>query len=283
MEIKIATYNVDGLPEQLDLKELPWPLKPISWFYKAFRGTTLITINDNKEKAVKTKEISCNLSELNADIIAVQEDFDYHEELMDSLLCYSTGRHMGGIAFDNIRWWPYPKFKADGLNVLATSYVFDELIMPWKKSHGYFKHANDKLTTKGFRYFSVRIKGGWIDVFVVHMDADFYDPVKCPDVSKDVAARRSQFEQLANTINLLDSGDSLIVMGDFNSYPRYEWDKENIDHFLSLVPDLKLAVPENREDCDHIFVRGLKVKRCYFDMSFGNLSDHKPLIAELEM
>ena len=115
------------------------------------------------------------------------------------------------------------------------------------------------------------------------MDADFYDPAKCPDVSRDVAARRSQFEQLANTINLLNAGDPLIVMGDFNSYPKYEWDKANIDYFLSLIPGLELAVPGNYEDCDHIFVRGFKVKKCYFDLSFGSLSDHKPLIAELEL
>ena len=283
MEIKIATYNVDGLPEQLDLCQLPWPLKPISWLYKAFHGTTCVTINDNKEKAVKTKEISRRLSELNADIIAVQEDFNYHAELMEHLP-YKHGWHSGGISFDNIRWWPYPKFKADGLNVLATSYVFDELIMPWEKSHGYFTHANDKLTAKGFRCYTIVIaKRIPIRIAIVHMDADFYSPDKHPDVGKDVAARKSQFEQLARWINLTPNYEPTIIMGDFNSYPKYEWDKENIDYFLSLVPDLQLAVPENREDCDHIFVRGLKVKRCYFEMSFGNLSDHKPLIAELEL
>lgn len=286
MEIKIATYNIDGLPEKIDLRQLPWPLKPISWLYKAFRGTTCVTINDNKNKAAKTKEISRRLYALGAVIIAVQEDFNYHDELMSHFPVYERGNHSGGITIDNLRWFPYPRFKADGLNIIANpaySILMDEHIEPWKKSHGYFGHANDKLTTKGFRYYSVKTPSTWIDVFVVHMDADFYDPVKCPDVSKDVAARRSQFEQLANTINLLEAGDPLIVMGDFNSYQRYEWDKENIDHFLSLVPDLQLAVPENREDCDHIFVRGLKVKRCYFDTSFGNLSDHKPLIAELEL
>lgn len=288
MEIKIATYNVDGLPESLDLCKLPWPLKPISWLYKAFKGTSCVTINDNKNKAANTAEISHRLAELNADIIAVQEDFNYHAELMEHLPYYRHGWHFGGISFDNIRWWPYPKFKADGLNLLrkeAEVFVLYEQIFSWKKSHGYFSNANDKLTSKGFRYYPICVRGSWgkIDVIIVHMDADFYDPVKCPDVRKDVAARRSQFEQLANMINWLDDGDPLIVMGDFNSYPKYEWDKENIEHFLSLVPDLELAVPENRDDCDHIFVRWLKVKRCYFDTSFGNLSDHKPLIAELEI
>lgn len=283
MELKVVTYNIDGLPGVIDLNGLPWHLKPFSWLYRALKGTTCVTVNDNGDRAESTLEISRRLSELDADIIAVQEDFNYHAELMDSLLCYSTGRHMGGIAFENIRWWPYPKFKADGLNILATSYVFDELIMPWEKSHGYFKHANDKLTTKGFRYFSVKKKGCWIDVFVVHMDADFYDPVKCPDVSKDVAARKSQFEQLANMINCLDDGGPLIVMGDFNSYPKYEWDCQNVSQFLDSVPGLQEAKPDNQLDCDHIFYRGLTLKDCYSDLSFGNLSDHKPLVAEFEI
>ena len=40
MEIKLATYNIDGLPEQLDLNDLPWLFKPIAWVYKMFKGTT---------------------------------------------------------------------------------------------------------------------------------------------------------------------------------------------------------------------------------------------------
>lgn len=286
MEIKIATYNIDGLPESIDLRKLPWPLKPISWFYKTFRGTTLVRVNDNYNKADSAREISRRLAELDADIIAVQEDFNFHNELMENLLFYKSGKHTGGISFDNIRWLPYPRFKADGLNLLRRKgvVVIGEVQMPWEKSHGYFRHANDKLTTKGFRYVPIIVNDTVIDVYVVHMDADFYDPVKCPDASKDVAARKSQFEQLAKEINEWEPHSApTIVMGDFNSYPKYEWDRANLDYFLSLVRELELAVPENHEDCDHIFVRGLKVKRCYFDMSFGNLSDHKPLIAELEL
>lgn len=229
MTIKIATYNIDGLPESLDLRQLPWPLKPISWLYKAFSRTTCVTINDNKNKAANTNEISHRLSELGADIVAVQEDFNYHAELMENMPFYKACKHLGGITLDNIKWFPYPRFKADGLNIInemGCSVVLYEYIEPWKKSYGYFHHANDKLTTKGFRHYCVSIGGVRINVFVVHMDADFYDPVKCSDVGKDVAARRSQFEQLADYINKDKHNDfPLIVMGDFNSYPKYEWDK----------------------------------------------------------
>lgn len=287
MGIKIVTYNIDGLPESLDLRKLPWPLKPISWLYKAFRGTTCVTINDNKKKAANTKEISRRLYALGANIIAVQEDFNYHNELMSHFPVYERGNHSGGITIDNLRWFPYPRFKADGLNIItnpAYAVLMDEHIEPWEKSHGYFAHANDKLTTKGFRCYTIVIANRIpVRIFIVHMDADFYSPDKHPDVSKDVAARKSQFEQLARWINLTPNYEPTIIMGDFNSYPKYEWDKENIGYFLSLVPNLQQVIPENREDCDHIFVRGINVKRCYFDLSFGNLSDHKPLIAELEL
>ena len=41
-ELKVLTYNVDELPEKLDLKELPWILKPIGWIYKLIKGTSFI-------------------------------------------------------------------------------------------------------------------------------------------------------------------------------------------------------------------------------------------------
>lgn len=285
MELKVVTYNIDGLPGVIDLNGLPWHLKPFSWLYRALKGTTCVTVNDNGDRAESTLEISRRLAELNADIIAVQEDFNYHDELMESLPSYKADKHTGGISFDNLRWWPYPKFKADGLNLLRKKGIF---ILgcepfPWKKSHGYFRHANDKLTSKGFRYVPIISSDTVIDVYIVHMDADFYDPAKCPDVSRDVAARRSQFEQLANTINLLEAGDPLIIMGDFNSYPKYEWDCQNVSQFLDSVPGLQEAKPDNQLDCDHIFYRGLTLKDCYSDLSFGNLSDHKPLVAEFEI
>ena len=40
MKIKVATYNIDGLPDKIDLKELPWTLKPVCWVYKLIKGTT---------------------------------------------------------------------------------------------------------------------------------------------------------------------------------------------------------------------------------------------------
>ena len=35
--IKLVTYNIDGLPSRLDLKMLPWVFKPFVWIYKLFK------------------------------------------------------------------------------------------------------------------------------------------------------------------------------------------------------------------------------------------------------
>ena len=79
MKIKVITYNIDGLPDSIDLKTLPWYLKPIAWLYGLFKHTTILPINDNQNKAESMKEISRRLYQEDVDIIAVQEDFNYHK------------------------------------------------------------------------------------------------------------------------------------------------------------------------------------------------------------
>lgn len=297
-ELKIITYNVDGLPERLDLKDLPWILKPISWIYKLIKKTTLINVNDNIDSSSKTKQISKYFSELNPDIIVVQEDFNYHSELMEYLPEYKSGSYLGGFdlskIFKSIKWFPYPRFKSDGLNLMVKNgKILNERIIKWNKSYGYFSHANDKLTTKGFRYYDLLIdKGIRLNVYVIHMDADFYNSETCPNITKDLEARKHQFKQLVDQIknNYLEGDLSpTIIIGDTNSYNKYEWDVQNIQENLvqeiNLIPHLFIneCIPDYN-DCDRIFFINhsdnnfkLEVKNCYFDTDV-NLSDHKPLI-----
>lgn len=79
MKLRIVSYNIDGLPEKLNLADLPWYLTPIAWVYKAVKGTTEIRINDGSDRAEKIEEISEYLNSLNPDIIVVQEDFNFHK------------------------------------------------------------------------------------------------------------------------------------------------------------------------------------------------------------
>jgi exonuclease III len=306
-ELKLITYNVDGLPEELDLSTLPWILRPIAWVYKLFKGTTIIKVNDNNGTSEKMKTISERLLAHNADIIGVQEDFNYHDELMSSLNSdYNDFSHSGEILLDNLfsrtEWlscFPLPRFKCDGLNLIIKAKRINsifERIFSWKKSYGYFTHANDKLTHKGFRYYPIFVDGEVvIDVYIVHMDADFYNAESCPDVSKDVNARKSQLKQLTKYI--LEGYDGygwnvpIIIMGDTNSSPNYEWDINNINENL-IEPinateglTIKEVIPSNRLDVDRVFYINpalskyvISPKECYFDEGFNGLSDHMPLV-----
>lgn len=311
-ELKLITYNIDGLPEKLDLNDLPWIFKPIVWIYKLIKKTTMIVINDNQNKQKCVEDISKLLSEKDADIIAVQEDFNYHDELMSSLKeKYTCGTYTGGFdlskIFSSTEWiscFPLPRFKCDGINIISKNNLSNETIVKWKKSYGYFTHANDLLTHKGFRYYQIKIDSElYVDVYILHMDADFYNAETCPDVSGDIEARKEQLTQLTNYI--IDrykngSNNPIIIMGDTNSYNYYSWDVNNLNSYL-LNPineteglEINEVSPNNGEDVDRVFYINLKkinyfIKpiECYYDKNFtneyGKLSDHNPLITTINI
>lgn len=287
MEVRLITYNIDGLPDKLDLNDLPWPLKPIAWVYKLFKKTTEIPINDGSDRQQYTRYISKALSSYEADVIGVQEDFNYHTELMSCLTNYNDSIRTGSITlkdlFSNI-YSIFPlRLKADGLNLLTKKdriQVNEEDIVPWYKSYGYLTHANDKLTKKGFRYYSITVDGTTnIDVYLVHMDADFYDPINCPDVSKDVEARKNQIQQLLAYIEERNSNNPIIILGDTNSVDKYEWDVTNIN----ILKDAGFnEVTADTQDVDRLFYRGdIKIINAFYGEEC--LSDHKPFIVDIEL
>lgn len=302
-EIKVITYNVDGLPEFIDLSSLPWKLKPIAWIYKIFKGTTLVKVNDNRNGMLNATNISKYFCKSNADIIGVQEDFNYNHLLVKYLRNYYEGTFSGEIDLskikDLVKWFPIPRIKLDGLNIFIKNNICicNEFIQKWNKSHGYFSHANDKLLTKGFRYYDLDLEyGDRINVYLIHMDADFY-AIGCPNVTKDVEARKSQFEQLIYNIkcNILSGNwNPTIIMGDTNSYNQYDWDQRNIEYFLKELNNISginaiECIPNNYKDCDRIFLLNfdysdykLNLKECYYDTEI-NFSDHYPLVATFEI
>ena len=309
-DIKLITFNVDGLPEELDLSTLPWILKPIAWIYKLFKGTTIIKVNDNSDSAVNMRRISEYLKVSDADIIGVQEDFNYHDDLMSSLReKYNSSKFLGKIELSNlfskIECWthfPLPRFKCDGLNLITKKgiNILEENIIRWKKSYGYFSHANDLLTHKGFRQYSLSLgQGATIDVYLVHMDADFYNEDTCPNINGDIKAREYQIKQVVS--HILDRYNSnfkrpILIMGDTNSTNKYIWDTINIEtYLLKPINDtdtlyIDEAIPNNGEDVDRVFIINndkarykIDASECYFDTSFGRMSDHKPLVCVLKL
>lgn len=285
-EFSVMTYNVAGLPSTLDLNDLPWILKPITWIYKLIKGTTLITVNDRK---IDRDKIADYLSKSGCDIIGVQEDFSNQHAYK-----YSKGTDRGGFnlkkLFSSITWFP-PRFKADGINILYNNRikVNSEKIIWWNKSNGYISHANDALTHKGFRYYNLTIDNKYgLDLYIVHMDADFYHPINCPDIEDDVKARRSQLEQLANFINDNKySKNPILIIGDTNS-TDYTWDIDNFNHFrFELGKPLYEILPN--PTVDRMFVINntnskYKLYSIYQEVD-NNMkeTDHRPFIVKFKM
>ena len=115
------------------------------------------------------------------------------------------------------------------------------------------------------------------------MDADFYNPEKCPDVSKDIEARKAQVKQLLQYIEKEDSARPIIIVGDTNC-AEYEWDKETIK--LLLDAGFTEAKNDTESAVDRLFYKGglgrpIKVSNVEYGRS--GLSDHKPLIVDLEL
>jgi len=305
--LKLITYNIDGLPETLDLADLPWPLKPLAWIYKLIKGTTIITINDNIGKQENIERIASYLESSDADIIAVQEDFNFHDTMLSKLgNTYSCGTYLGGFdlskIFSNTEWltyFPLPRFKCDGLNIFTKNGKMsfsNETIVSWIKSCGYFRHANDALTHKGFRFYQVTVDNETtIDVYIIHMDANFYT-AEIVEAPKDLKARKSQLKQLVNHIVNNGSNNPTIILGDTNCYNQYAWDvdnlKENLIDPINAIENLTIeeVIPDNFTDCDRIYIinnkstkSSIRVKNCHFDKSMNDFSDHIPLITEIEV
>lgn len=305
--IKLISYNIDGLPESLDLNDLPWILKPIAWIYKLIKKDTKIRINDNEDTEHRITDISQFIKTTNADIIAVQEDFNYHSELMQNLSQnYNDSEHRGGFdihkLFSSIDWFsdfPLPRFKADGLNLITKKsrvVLQEEDCVKWNDCFGYIDHANDKLTHKGFCMYTILVDNEYeIDVYNIHMDADYRSDL---DGEKDLEVRKSQINQLCNyIIDRYNNGNTnpVIIIGDTNSYPDRWEDVNNINNTLlstiNSVEELNIqeSVPNNVLDVDRVFyinnsnsLYSLQPAHCEYNLDVW-ASDHNPLIVEFNI
>ncbi|MFC0623102.1 jacalin-like lectin [Kribbella deserti] len=168
----VLTYNVAGLPEGLS--------------------------SGDPEK--NTPLISPRLAEY--DVVAVQEDFNYHAAL------YAGDNHpyrtptSGGAAF------------GDGLNTLSRFPYDDFDRIKWSNCNG-----TDCLTPKGFSLNRLRLaEGVYVDMYNLHPNAGV--------ATADLAARRANISQLTQYIATKSAGNAVIVMGDTNT--RYTRSEDNI-------------------------------------------------------
>lgn len=237
--LKVATYNVDGLPVSIQLGDMAGGL--ISTLnisgakVEKKNGDYYLYINDDGPGSEGSKTIGSKIAGKNWDVIGLNEDFNYHEEIKSSLSNYTFGTWQKGfptavttfgeylklyVKYDNNE----PLYEIDGLGIgVKKDYcsLSGEAITSWNSNatYGYLDHSSDQLTKKGFRYYTVNVdKSGVkasIDFIVLHADAGGGD--------EDKAARENAYAQLVSYIQKVKTGNPMILMGDFNT--EYSRDK----------------------------------------------------------
>lgn len=197
-----ATYNVDGLPSLIN--------------------------SDDGPGSNGTKTISQKIATSGWDFVAFQEDFEYHTNLASSMGMYHFGKYRGSVGIQNI----VLQADTDGLEfatLVATCSWSNQTFVEFTKKHGGLFEGANTCVKKGFRYYLVTMKDGVeFDVYVTHMNSGSSDD--------HIAARASQFQQLARYINEHRSGRPIIIMGDFNA--RYTRDDYATNFWNVLDADL---------------------------------------------
>lgn len=173
-EIKIMSYNVAGLPVGMDVP------------------TNQAALGNIFNKS-------------GYDIIAVQEDFTYHNMMAENLskdIYPHWTNHSGAVP------------GGDGLNIFSKYPLYNEERTTWRSLSGVIEGGADELTPKGILYTLIELEDGvYLDFYTVHADA-YGDP-------GSVAARSDNFRQLAEIINKRGTKNPVIIAGDFNTAHHY--------------------------------------------------------------
>lgn len=214
----IATLNVDGLPQKI----------------------LVAKVNADGPGGGGSVRIGRYLQKRGYDMVFMQEDFNYHEELtvpmeddyqMDA---WSGNVDVDGHQIDFLHLQNH-RFECDGLmgawqkNIQLTS----ASRTPWTASFGKFSHALDEMVTKGFRRYELTLPDGLqIVVYNMHMDAgDTADEREGKDLH-DRDARLMQWNQLRDDILSRLDTRPVIVVGDLNSYYCRDQIKSN---FIDVI------------------------------------------------
>lgn len=213
-----ASYNIDGLPSA--------------------------AFNFDGPESDGTNSISQKLAADAWDIIAFQEDFNFHDNLISSMKnIYTFGKHRGTVGLAQLT----TPADTDGLGFAtlnSTSSFANQTFVEFTDKYGGLTDGANDCIKKGFRYYLVTLAGGaQIDVYITHMNSG----------SKEghINARASQFQQLAQYIASNNNGNPVLVLGDFNA--RYTRDNiqanfhNNLGDFKTYLSD---AWVELVDKCD---------------------------------
>lgn len=200
----IATLNVDGLPQKL----------------------LVINVNSDGPGSTGSVRISQYLAKKNYDLVFMQEDFNYNDELTvlleDNYLfdIWSGDVALEGHSIDYLHLQNH-RFDCDGLMAAWKKGI---TVVPtgrgmWTDYFGKFSHANDEMVTKGFRRYEIILATGTeIVVYNMHMDAEDDPDTMSGKAVPDRKAREGEWQQLRDDIlNTLDDRP-VVIVGDMNSF-----------------------------------------------------------------
>jgi hypothetical protein len=245
-------------------------------------GLPEIFSSAESNRQTATEQISCYVNEF--DFVNVQEDFNYHAALYDTCNNHPyRSPTTGGMGFGS------------GLNTMSRFAYKDWTRVVWEDCS-----AIDCWTPKGFTLARTRLKEGvYVDIYNLHAQAQTEDA--------DLAARRSNILQLADSIETHSAANAVIILGDTNT--RYTRSGDNIRELINrgfsdawvellrngdlpvvgadaLTCDPKITSP-NCEIVDKVLYRGngyIDLQASYYavrqddETSDGlKLSDHPPV------
>ena len=190
---KAVALNVDGLPEKI----------------------SNVTVNEGAPAETGATAICNYLATSGWDIVAMSEDFDYHNYIAAAPASnfYNFGTWRGYIDLGVSDIIMKNSADTDGLGLALAKYLTysGENIVAWGNYNGYTDQGADGLIDKGYRSYQVKFgEGAYVNVFILHMDADSNDD--------DITARETQLGKLATAIKTLMASNKYptIVLGDTN-------------------------------------------------------------------
>ncbi len=208
--LSLLSYNVAGLPD-----------------FKALVGKGDKNVRKNQ------KNIGKILNAGGYDVVAVQEDFGYHDSLKKELSSFSYQTiHTGGVP------------GGDGMNFYSKYPLYNEQRTAWNKTYGVLDHGADEMTPKGILYCVLDLGDGvLVDFYDIHADA-YGD-----EGSKE--ARRDNFRQLSEMINSRGTDRPVIVTGDFNIAFHYGANDDGLYEYLKEGCGLKDSWVELHNNGDY--------------------------------
>ncbi len=246
---ELLTYNVAGLPQGISSSDPERYMPQISPLLDAF------------------------------DVVVVQEDFWYHDELVTDV----THPYQSVPMFID----PVEKGIGDGLNRFS-QFPFEPVErVRWYACNGTTDCSSDCLAKKGWSFSRTELgENTTVDLYNLHMEAG-----GCPE---DLEIRTQAALDLADAIAERSSGRAVIVAGDFNLRAS---DPEDVEPLMLIfdgagLSDACLVVECGDERIDKVLVRdgnrvalevqGWRIPPEFVDADDGApLSDHLPVAVQL--